>query len=380
MRRLIYFLVLSLLLFLITSCKTEITEPAVEPTLVSPSITLKPSSVPTALPPATNTPEPLSIIQSNNVNDLGAIHIFEGHGNAVRSLAFSPDRTLLAASMGGNSARSGYDLRLWDVSAGNLAGSLEGHTNIVWDVTFSPDGGLIASGSKDGTVRLWRVSDGEQSQSLLLPGEVGSLAFSPDGQMLATGVAEGTEGWVYLWRTADMSPERSFAAHNWNVPSLAFSPDGSKLVTGAVDRTTKLWRVSDGMLLRTMSQDGQGMSVAFSPDGTLIASGMCALSTEDLTCVKGEVWIWWAADGTRLVVMGGVEDWIRDIAFSPDGSLIAGGSDDGTVRIWRVSDGELLRTLEGHRSAVEAVAFSPDGRFLASGSTDETVWLWGVHP
>jgi len=198
--------------------------------------------------------------------------------------------------------------------------------------------------------------------------------------MLATGVAEGAQGWVYLWRTIDGSQERSFAAHNWNVPSLAFSPDGSMLITGAVDRTTKLWRVSDGTLMRTMSQDGQGTSVAFSPDGTLIASGMCALSTEDLTCIKGEVWIWWAAGSNRLVVMEGVNDWIRDIAFSPDGSLIAGGSDDGTVRIWRVSDGELLRTLEGHRGAVEAVVFSPDGRYLASGSTDETVWLWGVLP
>jgi WD40 repeat protein len=67
-------------------------------------------------------------------------------------------------------------------------------------------------------------------------------------------------------------------------------------------------------------------------------------------------------------------------AFCPDGALLAGGSDDGTVRIWRLSDGELLRSLDGHRGAVEAVAFSPDGRYLVSGLTDETVWLWGVLP
>ena len=250
----------------------------------------------------------------------------------------------------------------------------------MWDVIFSPEGELLASGSKDGTARLWRISEGDQVQSLLLPGEVGSLAFSPNGQIFATGVAEGAEGWVYLWRTEDFSQLRGFAAHTWNVPSLAFSPDGTMLVTGAVDRTTKLWRVSDGTLLRTLPQDGQGTSVAFSPDGNLIASGMCALSTEDLTCVKGEVWIWWAADGSRLVVMEGAEDWIRDVAFSPNGTLIAAGSDDGRVRVWRVSDGALLRTLEGHRGAVEAVTFSPDGRYLASGSSDETVWLWGIVP
>jgi WD40 repeat protein len=66
------------------------------------------------------------------------------------------------------------------------------------------------------------------------------------------------------------------------------------------------------------------------------------------------------------------------IAFSPDGSLIATGTDDGNVRIWRSSDGSLVHDLIGHRFPVRIVAFSPDGMMVASGGSDNTARLWMV--
>lgn len=69
---------------------------------------------------------------------------------------------------------------------------------------------------------------------------------------------------------------------------------------------------------------------------------------------------------------------LPDIAYSPDGALLATGSGDGTAILWDAATGSKLLTMIGHNSQIQSVAFSPDGNLLATGSEDNTAKIWDV--
>ncbi|MBV6625000.1 MAG: hypothetical protein KI793_19075 [Rivularia sp. (in: Bacteria)] len=75
----------------------------------------------------------------------------------------------------------------------------------------------------------------------------------------------------------------------------------------------------------------------------------------------------------------GHSDIVWDVAFSPDGNLLASGSRDKNVKIWR-TNGNLLQTLKGHSESITSLTFSPDGSLLASASRDKTVKIWRKNP
>ncbi|MEW5860520.1 MAG: serine/threonine-protein kinase [Cyanobacteriota bacterium] len=107
-------------------------------------------------------------------------------------------------------------------------------------------------------------------------------------------------------------------------------------------------------------------SIAFSPDGQLLASG-----SNDET-----IKLWQPITGKEIRTLTGHSDWVNSVAFSSDGQILASGSKDMTIKLWQPITGKEIRTLKGHSFPVNSVAFSPDGQLLASGSWDNTTKLW----
>lgn len=306
-----------------------------------------------------------------------------GHTSWVRSVAFSPDGSLLASASNDNT------LRIWDTRGGDfhktdphLLCRIDGHDASAWDVSFAPRGGLLASCANDNTVRLWDM------QSLPEPYEfarladhhnaVHALAFSNDGTLLASASSDNSVHVRHIKyiRATGRADEIVPLLHAAQVYSVAFSPDGRLLASASRDSGVRVWDVNADNLLelgRTKPRFLRGHNswvnaVTFSPNGVLLASAG-----------HDEVIKLWDTNTLEEVgALYGHRASVSTVVFSPDGRVLASTSKDNTIRLWDVARGTELNCMTGHEGWVNSVAFSPDGRWLATASGDNTIKLWGM--
>lgn len=287
--------------------------------------------------------------------------VFTDTFGMVQTIAFSPDGQVLAAG-----TKEGK-IRLWRLTDGQLQEIITGHIDSVWSIAFSPDGQTLASGSLDQKVRLWDVHTGQPHHILQgHTGAVRSVAFSPDGRALASGSDDYT---VRLWDVQTGQQRHVLQEHTGPATSVTFSPDGRILASGSDDCVIRWWDVHTGQCQRILQEHtGPITSVTFSLDGQSLASGD----------INQTVYLWDVHTGLVRYILQGHIGWIYSVAFSPDGQTLASGGVDQKVRLWDVRTGQLRYILE-HSGRVWSVAFSPDGQTLASGGIDQEVRLWDAH-
>jgi len=283
------------------------------------------------------------------------------HGQDVLTAAYSPD---------GSTVATGSDdgtIKVWDSFTGRLIRTLAGHTSYILSVAFSPDGRSLASGSADNEARVWDVQSGGLLRTLLTHSDiVYSVAFSPDGRTLATA---SNDRKISLWDTGTWQQRRSLLGHTAGVVRVTFSPDGTTLASTSDDASVRLWDVATGNERRTLSgHRGTVRGVAFSPDGATLAT-----AGSDSTLI-----LWNVASAVNLAMLKGHTDKVASVAFSPDGATIASGSYDKTIFVWDVATARPIQRLQAHTDFVYSVAFSPDGAFLVSAGQNSAAMIWTV--
>ncbi|EIM79703.1 WD40 repeat-like protein, partial [Stereum hirsutum FP-91666 SS1] len=189
----------------------------------------------------------------------------------VSCMAISWDSAVLACG-----TTDGH-LTLWDLSTGGVRSTLDDHSTKVLSVAFTSEHGLLQSGSEDGVIRVWDINRGS-FQERELGRKCSLVAFSRLGDRVAT-VHEDNRTLrleKIFWR--DISSNATAHISGSRIWNVAFSPDGKRVASTSFDHQTLIWDASSGELLPPLPQKGDpprcwGLALAFSPDGTLLLSG-----------------------------------------------------------------------------------------------------------
>ncbi len=289
-------------------------------------------------------------------------HTLKQHKGKVASVAINTDSQIIASGS--------YDgtIKLFQLSTGREIRTLTGHSGAVSCVVFNPDGKTLASGSADRTIKLWQISTGKLVQTFggWLSGHrdtVLSVAISPDKKKLISGGADKT---IKIWQINTGKELSDLTGYSAQVLSVAISSNGRFFVGGGMEKALRIRRLTNGKLIRSVKGKSGVLSVAISPDNQTIATG-------SFDC---HIHLWKVETGEQICTLRGHLDRVGAVAFSPDGQQLISGSWSKYIKVWDLRKGEEMYTLKGHSDEVMSLTYSPDGKTIVSGGADSTIKIW----
>ncbi|UCC99249.1 MAG: hypothetical protein JSW66_05045, partial [Phycisphaerales bacterium] len=293
----------------------------------------------------------------------------------IRSVCFSPDGKVLATCAGLGTICL-WDAHRWEplrkFEADGIAADSSSKEN---PIAWAPNGAAIARvNDKQQFIEIADSQSGGVLRILSAPAQgITTLGWSPDGRLVVAGT---TDGRIYSWNlTSDSNePLTTLSAHTGRLNALAWMPQDQSLITAGDDGKIGIWEPRSGTRIRNIEGYPAPITcLSFSPEGNVLAAGS----------ENGIIRLWDTAGGWASTLLRGEPNDVEAreavftaVACSPDGGILASGDSGGKIRIWDPKIRRPIRSFSANCGPISSLAWSPDGRVLLCGGADGTIRVW----
>jgi len=297
--------------------------------------------------------------------------ILKGHFGKIYAMHWAQDsKKLVSASQDGK-------LIIWNAFTTNKEHAIALRSSWVMTCAHAPSGSMVAAGGLDNIVSIYRVGGDKRGLTADKPsaelsqheGYLSCTRFLDDKSIIS---ASG-DGTCILWDIERGSPRSVFTCHKSDVMSISLCEEVNPniFVSGSCDATAKVWDIrqrGDAAAASFAGHESDINCVAFLPDGTGFATG-----SDDSSCglfdLRAQAQI--NRYASSKILCG-----VTSVTFSKSGRLLIASYDESTVHVWDTVLAQKIFALDGHEERVSCVQVSPDGQALCTASWDTTMKIW----
>jgi len=285
--------------------------------------------------------------------------VFLERDSTVTSTAYSPmENKFITGTKNGSVILSNTE--------GEIIKEFNGLSDSVVSVAFSPKGDMVVAVAENGSTVLWDLDGAEiEKFKWTRVSKIRAIDVSANGDAIVIGNMDGS---IHLWNSKD-GENQKIASHGKFINTVAFSPDGNSILSGSDDKVAILWSLKGDTLQEFKEHTKMISSVGFRNDDIVFTG------SEDNTVIE------WTLSGVSVKELKGHTSMVTSVAVGPYG--YAAGAFDGTVIIWD-RKGEIKQEINrqennGIDDIIKTIHFSGDGTQIITKSFDNTTGIWEVR-